>query len=424
MREDMRLLESSEIMTTPLSNKIEDAFKILDKMIKPRSNIVIAYSGGKDSTALILLFYEWVKRRKIEDLNVIILHNDTLDEILPMELWARKFMKQTQDIFGKLGYEIELLITKPPLIDTFYWRVLVRGYPAPTYNFRWCVKLLKRNPTRKSLQTLSSRFNQKRVILLTGLRETESFNRKRSITRRFGSCSMGGGKCLAYFFSREDFKGVKKVAPLRCWETIDVWSLISLDSPFDVSDLLELYTCEGARYGCWHCTVTRVQWGLHALKDDHYLYFDAARLIYRKLSDIPWLRKRKRKGYSRLGALNTAARAIIFRLLKTLESLSGKKLYGLDESQVYDGTSLREILFNSSAEDIEKIISLEDKNLDPKRRVNFSEIIYPKKRCRDLIVKSLKEIERSSRGEKSRKLMLARGFDAVKEIIEEILTEF
>jgi len=424
MREDMRLLESSEIMTTPLSNKIEDAFKILDKMIKPRSNIVIAYSGGKDSTALILLFYEWVKRRKIEDLNVIILHNDTLDEILPMELWARKFMKQTQDIFGKLGYEIELLITKPPLIDTFYWRVLVRGYPAPTYNFRWCVKLLKRNPTRKSLQALSSRFNQKRVILLTGLRETESFNRKRSITRRFGSCSMGGGKCLAYFFSREDFKGVKKVAPLRCWETIDVWSLISLDSPFDVSDLLELYTCEGARYGCWHCTVTRVQWGLHALKDDHYLYFDAARLIYRKLSDIPWLRKRKRKGYSRLGALNTAARAIIFRLLKTLESLSGKKLYGLDESQVYDGTSLREILFNSSAEDIEKIISLEDKNLDPKRRVNFSEIIYPKKRCRDLIVKSLKEIERSSRGEKSRKLMLARGFDAVKEIIEEILTEF
>ena len=420
----MKLLKSSVFITTSLSNKIKNAFKILDNAIKPQSRIIIAYSGGKDSTALILLFYEWLRRKKPRDLNIVILHNDTLDEILPMELWARNFMKQSQNIFGELGYETELLITKPSLINTFYWRVLIRGYPAPTYNFRWCVKLLKRDPTRKSLQELFSRFNQKKVILLTGLRETESIDRKRNITRRFGSYSTGKRKYLAYFFSKEDFKGIKKVAPLRCWQTMDVWALISLDSPFDVSDLLKLYTCEGARYGCWHCTVARVQWGLHTLKDCHYLYFDAARLIYRKVSDIPWLRKRKRKGYSKLGALNTAGRAIMFRLFKALERLSGRRLYGLDESRVHSGTSLREVLFHSSAEDIERVISLEDKNLDPKRRVNFSEIMYPKKRCKDLIVKSLKEVERRSRNEKSRKLILARGFDAVKEIIEDILMEF
>ena len=103
---------------------------------------------------LAVLLYRWAKERGITGLNVTILHNDTLSEIDLMEKWARKFMKDFKVIMEELGNTVTLKVVTPPPIDTFYWRALVRGYPAPSRSFRWCVKLLKMQPTQKGVAIL------------------------------------------------------------------------------------------------------------------------------------------------------------------------------------------------------------------------------------------------------------------------------
>jgi len=54
-----------------------------------------------------------------------------------MEFWAKRFMEVYRDYARKsVGVEVDFIVTKPKPIDTFFWRVLVRGYVAPTFSFR------------------------------------------------------------------------------------------------------------------------------------------------------------------------------------------------------------------------------------------------------------------------------------------------
>ncbi|WP_054856873.1 phosphoadenosine phosphosulfate reductase family protein [Vulcanisaeta sp. JCM 16159] len=154
---------------------IADAFKVFDEAYTRSRRFILAYSGGKDSTATAILLYKWVLERRPRDLEVVILHNDTMSEILPMEAWARKFMSEFTARMEGLGIEVVREVATPEPTDTFYWRVFVRGYPAPTFNFRWCVDLLKLNPTRRVL----ARYRD--YILIVGSRDEESAARVKSM---------------------------------------------------------------------------------------------------------------------------------------------------------------------------------------------------------------------------------------------------
>ncbi|MEM2352062.1 MAG: phosphoadenosine phosphosulfate reductase family protein [Thermoproteota archaeon] len=348
-----------------LTKKITRAYKIFDRHIKPATEVVIAYSGGKDSTVLSILFYRWLLRSRVPDVSVKLLHNDTSSEIDPMEVWAREFMVAMQSRLQALGYETDVLITRPSTVDTFYWRVIVRGYPAPSFSFRWCVKLLKMLPTVRSLRAFLGSDGRK-TLLLTGMREDESIARARTVKKRFGGCGLGPSKCTAYYLTTEDVTGITKLAPIRDWSNTDVWEFIRRVDDFQLSKLLYLYGCEEARYGCWHCTLVKVQWGLRAL-DKRYLYFDAVRLLYRLVSDIPSARLRKRTGYSRLGPLNAAARSLMLHLFTAAEELSGLRLYGLDEARISSGHTLRQLFYEMDEEEATNLILREDKTIDPRR---------------------------------------------------------
>jgi DNA sulfur modification protein DndC len=334
---------------------LEEPFRAFDEAYLKYRTFVLAFSGGKDSTAVAALFYKWLRERGVRDVEVVLLHNDTLSEIPDMEMWARYFMDQFEEKMRSLGIPVRRIVAAPSPLDTWYWRVYVRGYPASTFNFRWCVDLLKVEPTMRALKELRD------YILVVGSRDEESAARAKSMQVRFGKC-MREGSCLgAYFAVNND---IPKVAPIRFWSLEDVWRFLKAQRDFDVGPLLRLYLLNGnpgVRYGCWHCTLVKRQWGNYL--DDRYLYAEAVRVLYRIVSDMEQLRTVKSRGYSRLGPLNALGRSILFNAVRVAEELGGKMFYGLDvEIKLHKlELSLRSLFYRVHPDVADEIITTVDR---------------------------------------------------------------
>jgi len=118
---------------------LSETFRVLDEVAVKYRTFVLAYSGGKDSTATAIVLYKWLQRRLELSKGVpkvVILHNDTLSEIPEMEEWVEDFVKQYMERLQRFGVNVEAIFTRPRPTETWYWGVFVRGYPAPTFNFR------------------------------------------------------------------------------------------------------------------------------------------------------------------------------------------------------------------------------------------------------------------------------------------------
>lgn len=323
-------------------------FRVFESALGNSKRVIVAYSGGKDSTALSLLLYDWVASKGVRDIEIVLANSDTLSEIPAMRDWTMEFMRWYTRRLGGMGIRASYTVYVPEPTDTFYWRVLVRGYPAPTFSFRWCVKLLKRKPAKRLAGAEDS-------ILLLGHRDDESSARARALRRRLALCPLSAGRCASYYLQTEG--RAKKLYPIRDLSEEDIWRYLrSKRSEIALEELFELYGhgAVKARYGCWHCTLVKLQIG-HYLLGKGYMYLEALRLIYKWLSDVPELRARKEKGYSRLGHLKPIARAVLLHAFEVAEKLSGLRFYGLDDAKV-GGYSLREIFYTLEEGEADRVV--------------------------------------------------------------------
>ena len=396
------------------TEKINNVFKVFDDSVKPKSSITLAYSGGKDSTLLTILFFEWLRSRPDISLKINIMHNDTMSEIDPMEDWARSFILSfKQNVEKFTGSTVEVQIKTPKPIDTFYWRAIIRGYPAPSFNFRWCVHLLKEKPAK--LDSVQGR-------LFTGLRDAESSTRSGLMKKKYGqSCGASPGGCMAFYYSSQG--NGNKVAPFRDWTDGDVWQFLftyKKNGFFDISPLFNLYANPKVRYGCWHCTLASVQMGLHSL-DDGLAYFEAVRVLYRKFSDIHYLRNKKNTGYSKLGPLNATGRSILLNLVIIAEQLSGFRLYGLDRTMI-DGDSLRKLLFELPPKEATQKIKKADPRLPDYRYVPISRIRSISTN-RSTVIRAIRDVKVHYQKEKAFKLLKESGRDPFETILEVLKKE-
>ncbi|MGC9052127.1 phosphoadenosine phosphosulfate reductase family protein, partial [Pyrobaculum sp.] len=331
-------------------------YKVFEEAAKKYRHFVVAYSGGKDSTAVAILLYQWVEQAK-PSIKVTLLYNDTLSEVNALEAWVRYF---TQAYTEKIRRHVDISVrfVTPEITKTFFWRVFVRGYPAPTFRFRWCVDHLKLEPMTNEVKKLEN------AIIVTGQRDEESGARAASMKKSFGSCAPG--TCLGAYFSLNG--EVPKIAPIRFWTTQDVWRFLLHQKEFDITPLIRLYGLDtktliapGGRFGCWHCTLVKIHSGLF-FGDKNYAYVEALRLIYKAVSDLKEMRvpKTTSGGYSKLGPLTPLARSIIYHLAPIVEEKSGHRFYALDEVKLGE-KSMREIFYEVDAESADVVIRQYDR---------------------------------------------------------------
>ena len=115
---------------------------------------IVAFSGGKDSTLLLHIVVDFLSKLRSPP-PLYVLYNDTLAELPPIHSWAMRTGRAVVEYLSSRGVGAEFKVTTPELTETFYWRTIVRGCPAPNFKFRWCIELLKVGPTRRAINEIA-----------------------------------------------------------------------------------------------------------------------------------------------------------------------------------------------------------------------------------------------------------------------------
>jgi len=246
---------------------------------------IIGFSGGKDSTVLLMLV--WIALRRIRENNespfqlkrpVYIVCNDTMVENPIIANYVEGVLAQITEAARDQDLPIIVKKTTPKLDETFWINVIGKGYPVPNSSFRWCTDKLKIRPTGNFL--LEQIDKKGEAIVLLGSRYDESVTRERSIRKH----EVTGSR-----LSKHQTTGNTYVyAPIKELMLEEVWYIINtVRSPwgFDNSILFKIYSdasaddyecptvvtnkehgsCGQSRFGCWTCTVVKTDKSMAAL---------------------------------------------------------------------------------------------------------------------------------------------------------------
>jgi len=183
----------------------------------------IAWSMGKDSTALLTLIVQLIETgqiRKPESLTV--LRADTRMELPP--LWIA-----SEFIIEKLkGKGIEVRTVMSDMDDRFMTYILGRGVPPPSNTFRWCTGQIKIEPMEKALRDLYNETGEK-ILMLTGVRQGESAIRDGKIHM---SCAKGDAECgQGWYQTGLSTDLCSTLAPLLHWRVCSIWDWLKVFAP-------------------------------------------------------------------------------------------------------------------------------------------------------------------------------------------------
>ncbi len=264
---------------------------------------VVGFSGGKDSTATLHLVVEALRSLDSDKRprDVYVVYADTLLEHPALRSSALSILRSLGEYSERsLGGVVKPVVLRPGDGEDFLSMMIVRGYPAPWFRFRWCMERLKIRPFKRFAKGLG------RYVLVSGVRLSESSERSRNIRSNYGSRKIVDGDLVV-------------VMPLLDWGVEDVLELLSRARRWDGRDykyLLDIYGVEvdgdcgcklftDVRFGCWVCTVVRVD----KMPSPEALRRARERLI--EISRDPRYREPREGGY---GKLNRDGRAEVARV--------------------------------------------------------------------------------------------------------------
>ena len=288
----------------------------------------LGFSGGKDSSALLKLVYIALENLKTRYKPVTVIFCDTGVEI-PI---VRSLVIETLNNISIEAIEndvpIKTHVVSPTLQDRYFSKVIGRGYPPPSYKFRWCTDVLRINPIRNFLNKMLGQ-----SVILLGIRKGESMERDKVILRHKTNSE--------YYLQQANNKNVIIYSPIIEYKVHDVWSIITENSAprsidaeklqilysiltSDSSDNInssDIFNAKG-RLGCWTCTVVRQDKAVANLIREGYKslepLFEFRNWLVTIRNDSSYRCKFRRNGNIGLGPFTLAARKeILSKLLET-----------------------------------------------------------------------------------------------------------
>ncbi|MEA5459129.1 phosphoadenosine phosphosulfate reductase family protein [Arcicella sp. LKC2W] len=191
----------------------------------------IAWSGGKDSTALLTLTIALIESGQIpKPKSLTVLYADTRMELTPLQYSAFSIINQLK------ARGIDVRVVTAEMDKRFLVYILGRGVPPPNNNtLRWCTRQIKLDPMQTAIDELYKEFGE-RLLILTGVRQGESAVRDGRIAM---SCGKNGAECGQGWFQKDlsDTVGAK-LAPLLHWRVCTVWDWLKIFAP-------------RKEHGCW-----------------------------------------------------------------------------------------------------------------------------------------------------------------------------
>jgi DNA sulfur modification protein DndC len=283
----------------------------------------VAFSGGKDSTALVTALLHLLATGQIlPPASLIVLYSDTRQEIPPLQIGAMQILQEVR----RRGFQARVVL--PKLDDRYFVYMLGRGVPPPNNNtLRWCTPQLKVEPMTNALKELRDQHGEK-FLMLTGVRVGESAARDQRIAL---SCGKNGAECGQGWFQETTPASVADtLAPLLHWRVCHVWDWLTFHAPrhgFDTQLLAEVYGGDeaqeiNARTGCIGCPLATKDTALdHVISLPQWLYLAPLKRLRPLYVELREFRHRKQKdgernkggelssNPNRKGPLTLAARA-------------------------------------------------------------------------------------------------------------------
>ena len=321
---------------------------------------VIGYSGGKDSTLVAHLvmdmLVEMPKSERRRD--VWIIGNDTQVESPLVVDHLKESMEKIQNAADAYRLPVRTQITKPKSEKNFWVNLIGRGYPPPNRSFRWCTDRLKIQPTASFIEEKVEETGS--VILLLGVRRSESSNRAKTIKKYETEGRLN---------RHSEIKACLIFNPIVDLHVDDVWEYLGSKTPVwdnDHSALIKLYrdsaggecpvvmskedtpSCgtTSPRFGCWTCTVVQKDKSLDGFIESGYEKFERLsdfREWLLEIRDLPENRMHRRRngnvqftksGNLIRGPFTVEARRMILEKLLQLQIDYGSELISREEIEL------------------------------------------------------------------------------------------
>lgn len=197
----------------------DEAFSFIQKTASDyaRENVVVSFSGGKDSTVTADLSV-----RALSDPSLVHIFGNTTLEFPQTLEYAERFRRNNPKTIFKVAVNKE---------QDFY--TVCEDIGPPARMLRWCCSMFKTGPITR---VINSMYRDKDILSFYGIRKCESVSRSR------------------YNRVEDDAETVKiqkqKVAsPIFSWKDLDIWLYI-LGENIDFNDA---YRLGYDRIGCWCC---------------------------------------------------------------------------------------------------------------------------------------------------------------------------
>jgi DNA sulfur modification protein DndC len=257
----------------------------------------IAYSGGKDSSALLTVILWLIQNKKIESPeSLTVLYSDTRQELPPLQIGAIQTLKKVQ----ALGFNAKIVL--PEIDKRYFVYMLGRGVPPPNNNtLRWCTNQIKVQPMVEALRNLREEHGEK-FLMLTGVRLGESAARDSRIAL---SCSRNGAECGQGWFQQSTPASVADtLAPILHWRVCHIWDWLMFEAPSiipSVSFVAQVYGGEeaaeiNARTGCVGCPLATKDTALdHILSLPEWSYLQPLKRLRPLYAELRSFKYRKQK---------------------------------------------------------------------------------------------------------------------------------